>query len=482
VPAAAETAFWRPARLSGADLGCLLGQPAERLALFACAESCRPIAWQLDERDGNGELALDRGPEPNPDDPPGVVDANDEILWMLGDAGRQVAAEELPAAATCVVAVRLRLATFEGWAYAVALPHPPAPATRYVRYDANADRADAARFRVGFRGPTPRYFALLSAAGEAGENLLDRLKVRAYARFLGLIPLWRDEDDLATEFVAWRAGPIRVVRRQRQWVRLGWGLRTPIFRNDAFVYRDFSELPVRLRLNFPPTYFFRGIRIDGILDFRALPGWRLLAEGMSAPAAIGSLDRESRRRLNRLAGDWFALAADDGLLVQTLTLSPSLASVTRSLVYREDGGDHGPEAVRGENPGVGVRLTAWSEVDRGDHWFVSTSYALPAAYDVARFLELNRAGLAVEAFSVDRGAGDREESEGLRDDPRPGEDHAGGGAQGGEGEDEEDAQQAVRPPAARRGKLARRAAHLADARRAQVGLHEGGDVAGADHG
>jgi hypothetical protein len=255
---------------------------------------------------------------------------------------------------------------------------------------------EAPRFTVGFRGPTPQFIALRSD-GSLGPNLLDRLKVRAYARFLGLIPLWRNEDDLQTQFVAWRAGAIRVVRRQRQWVRLGWGLRTPVFRNDAFVYRDFSELPVRLRLNFPPTYFFSAIQIDGVLDFRGLDGWKLIAPGFDAPAGIGGLDDATKDALNRLPGDWFALAGDGALLVQTLSVSPSLSTVARHLVYREDEGGQGPESVQGENPAVGVRLTRWEDVPGGEHSFTSTSFTLPAGYNVERFLSFQRANLTIDA-------------------------------------------------------------------------------------
>jgi hypothetical protein len=397
--------FWRAVELSGEDLGCLRGEASERLTVIACREICAPIPWQLDERDSNGDLALDQGPEPNADDPPGVIDDNDALLFMAGDAGRRRAARgELPAT-SCAMEVRVAIRDFEAWAYALVLPGRAAVPAPYVRYDAAADVVEAPRFTVGFRGPTPQYFALRSG-GKLGRNLLDRLKVRAFARFFGLVPIWRDEDDLQTEFVAWRAGPIRVVRRQRQWVRLGWGLRTPIFRNDAFVYRDYSELPVRLRLNFPPTYFFSAIEIAGILDFRDLAGWRLIAPGFHTPARIGALDDATKRKLNELSGDWFALAGDDATLVQTLGVSPSLSSVARHLVYREDAAGQGPESVRGESPAVGVRLTRWEDVPGGAHSFASTSYTLPAGYDVERFLAFDRAPMAIESRSLPDAAPD----------------------------------------------------------------------------
>jgi hypothetical protein len=163
-------------------------------------------------------------------------------------------------------------------------------------------------------------------------------------------------------------------------------LRTPIFRTDTLFYRDYAHLPVHLRLNFPPTYFFRGVKVLGVLDFRDLTGWRLLAHGMAEPRAIAALDESQRRDLNERPGDWFALLGPSVTLVQMLTTSPSLATLKRTLVYRQESDWQKPERWKGEMPGVGYRLTEWNDVDRGHHWFASTSYALPAGYDVQRFL------------------------------------------------------------------------------------------------
>jgi hypothetical protein len=359
----------------------------DRVVVLACREACRPIPFQLDERDVAGRPALDSGPEPNPDEPPGEIDGNDEIVWMLDDAGRRMRAGESPADAQCGYRVHVRLADFDGWFYVFSVP-PPAPRSplRYVEYDAARDVMRGARVSMGFGGPTPLYIAVRGAAGADGPNLLDRLKVRASAWFLGLVPLGRDEDDIRTQFVAWHAGPIRIVRRQRQWVRLGWGLRTPIFRTDTYFYRDFGVLPVHLRLNFPPTFFFRGIEVRAVLDFLDLAGWEVIAPGLGESFTVGTAPKRAHEKMNRLRGDWFALRGPAVTFVEILTVGPTLSSLRRELVYREGNGGRGPEDVPGEMPGIGYRLTRWGDVDSGAHWFSSTSYAIPRQMDPARFV------------------------------------------------------------------------------------------------
>jgi len=397
--AAADRPFWRVVRISGSDLGCLEGRAEAAVEVVACGEACAPIPWQLDERDADGELALADGPQPNRDEPPGVIDANDELLWMAADGGRQARPGELPPT-DCARELEVGSGDDRTWVYAVVVPAPARRSpVRYVEYDPVADVVRAARVAIGFGAATPRYLALRDSDGNLGPNLLDRLKVRASAWFLGLIPLGRTEDDMEWQFDAWRAGPIRVVRRERQWVRLGWGLRTPIFRTESFVYRDLIELPVRLRLNFPPTYFFRSIEVQAALDFRALGGWTVRGpDGLAG--AIGGLSAKVVKRANETDGDWLALEGPAVTLVLRLQLGESFASLRRQLLYREDDDGTGPEDVRGEHPAIGFRLTDWSNVDRGNHWFAAIATALPPGYDVGRYLRENAAPLTIDAHDL----------------------------------------------------------------------------------
>jgi hypothetical protein len=388
---------WRPVTLTGDSLGCLIGATEERVAIRACHRRCEPIPWQLDERHPGGDLLFTHGALAVPPDT-SIIDSHDELTWMLADAGRRMRPEEARPDALCRLEVRTATeGGFEGWMYAEVLPEAaPRAAQSYVQYDAAADTVVAARAALGFRGPTPRYLGL--ELGESGElvNILDRLKIRASARFLGLIPMRRDDDDFETPEVSWRAGPVRVIHRQRQRIRLGFGIRSPKFVVDATVYRDFAELPVLFHLNFPPTYFFGAIRVSAVLDFRDLRGWQFLAPGLPSPLIVGSAPPELVERVNRTPGDWFALVGPKLQIVQVLATSPSLAAVRTQVLYREEISPGGPEDHPGEMPGVGFQLTDWRGVGSGFHSFSALSYVLPADYEIERFLRERTESLAVE--------------------------------------------------------------------------------------
>ena len=392
---------WKPVVVRGAQLPCLAGMAENALIAVSCQENCAPIPFQLDERDPEDRLVLDAGPQAGADRGGPGLDANDEIVVMAGDLGRRARPEELPGTRLCGHAVHVRGVAADGWFYVLAagVPAPRSP-LRYVAYDPAADVMTGRRVAIGFGAATPRSLRLRDPAGTLGTDLLDRLKVRASARFFGILPLGRDEDDIESRYVAWRSGAVRVIRREEKWVRLGFGLRTPIFRSDTTFYRDYVELPVQLRLNFPPAHFFSAIEVRALLDFVDLRGWRLHVPGALSGFVAGGMTTDERARLESLEVDSVALVGLEVALVLALDLGTSLSPLRRRLVYREDRRWHSPEDTRGELPGIGFRLTDWDAIQGGHHAFTATSYALPADYDLERFARERRQTWSIETAPV----------------------------------------------------------------------------------
>ena len=394
--------------IAGSELGLFEGCAVEQLALLACKDNsgrelCEPVPFQVDEVDAQGHWVLDQGPQPNPDDPPEVLDANDRLLFMAGDARDRVGRADLPPDTAAIeISVRDPLTGEAHWAYFLAYrDRAPRSARSYVAYDPATDRVRGQRVTLGFRHGVPGYLAVdgtdVLADGTAATSVLDRFKVRATATFLwGLIRFSRNEDDVTSEFVAWRQGPIRVIRRQRQWVRIGWGIHSPTFGSYTYFYRDSAELPVSLYLNFPPTYFFGDIEVRAFLDFRDLRTWSVLVPDLSEPIAVDGVMTAQKQRLNQLPGSWFALRGPHVTLVQMLEVGASLASVRRRLIYNETSTRHDPpEDVPGEEPAIGYRLDRWDHVGAGAHQLASTSHALPPDLDVRQFMAARSVPLGV---------------------------------------------------------------------------------------
>ena len=346
---------------------------------------------------------LDQGPEPTADQPPGVLDDHDLVLFMAADAGERVGPRALPGPAPAAeIGVHDPLTGATRWAYLIRFAHSaPRSTVEYVDYDPAHDRVRSRRVGLGFSHGIPDYLAVADDTGELGANLLDRLKVRAQASFLwGLIRISRSEEDLTTQFVGWKRGPIRVIRRQRQRVRIGWGIRSPTFGSSTYFYRDYAELPVSLTLNVPPRYFFGDIDVRAILDFRDLRGWSLLTANLTEPLPLDGRMTAQKEALNKLPAPWFALLSPKVVLVQTMEVSPSLSSLRQRLIYHEAGKPHPPESVPGEEPGVGFELDRWDAVAAGTHQLASTSYALPPALPVRAFMQARSVPLQIRVGQI----------------------------------------------------------------------------------
>lgn len=318
-----------------------------------------PVPLQLDERDDDGRLALPNGPAATHDETPNVLDDNDLLVFAardLGDRARVDDAAEIEVTDPTTGATR--------WAYlrygspAVAASHDD------VRYDAEHDTVYARRYMLGFGSHTPTLFAFAGADGTPGRNLLDRVKARVTAEiFWGLFAFHRTEDDITSTVLAWKDGPIRVIRRARLSIRLGYGLPEPTIIAEDFLTGDTFEGPVIVRLPFNLRYVFGDLTVRIFLDFDRLDG-RLFTAGQ-APTLIGC--REAFGHVDNVSADWFGMTGPEGTFIHALRVSPTMQGVQRHLYVVADPEPDPPERAAGNCPGVGYTLTDWRTVGRGSH-------------------------------------------------------------------------------------------------------------------
>src|SRR5207247_9168372 len=141
------------------------GPPLARLGLRAFRKGeAAPIPFQLDERRGR-KLALPGGPEPTADDKPGVLDADDLLVFMACDAGEQASPAELARAlaeaGADAVWRELRIEDpvehTRAFVYLVSAAHPPASERRSVAYVPEGDLGGSARSRLGLVNSLPPY-------------------------------------------------------------------------------------------------------------------------------------------------------------------------------------------------------------------------------------------------------------------------------------------------------------------------------------
>jgi hypothetical protein len=241
------------------------------------------------------------------------------------------------------------------FAYLVVGERPPATDRGYVAYAPGADLVTTAAYRVGLFGALPPYLAL-SLAGPPGPNLIDGLRLRAEATFVANLAHWTlNERDGRHELIAWKAGPVRAIRRSRHHVAVGFGINLTAGTAHTYFYPRHVVGPGSLKLPFSPSVFFRDITAFGGADGRDLRGWRYHATGTPPEGLAVDGRMDETERAFRSDGEWFVLAHEREALLFVTRMSENLAQVVHlGLVYRDDAATPAPpEDQPGTVPLVG---------------------------------------------------------------------------------------------------------------------------------
>ncbi|GIW42537.1 MAG: hypothetical protein KatS3mg076_3114 [Candidatus Binatia bacterium] len=341
------------------------------------------MPFQIDERTPDGDWVTEEGAEVLWDSPPRVFDDNDVLLlpaWL--GAERLPRKRTLPSPTVLELALHDPLGFPTRWFYVVVDSGSREKGARdtgaFVSYDPIEDRLTGRGVSLGFDGPVPQFLSF-----DDGPNVLDRLKIRASARFFfGLVPVSRTEDHLVPSPPSWKAGPLRVVRTQRYAIRVGFRIRSPRFVSHVFFYPTYVELPVGARFRVPPSFVFGDIAVRTSLDFRNLRGWWVSTPTGRLPV---DCDSESSRTHLEPAVEWFAVEGPDRTLLVRAERSESLARVRQSFFLRATLEREDPENVPGQCPEVGFLFSHWDDVDRGRHEIRAASYLLPRGADLGLF-------------------------------------------------------------------------------------------------
>jgi hypothetical protein len=246
-----------PVLIEGEWLQTFLGTRLEALRLFRYRDGkVEAIRFQVDERTPEGDWVLPHGKKNNGSEGNGLLDEQDILLFMAGDAGEQARPDAPLQGASSVTEIKLEDPVDAGraWVYLAAYttePPPRCPLPDYVRYNYETEEVTTTssyyRFIITEEGLHTGFSdvgAILPEAGGDGKNRMDRMKTRIEVRFFfNLIPLSLHEEMLGQDVVAYITGPIRVIRRLEQFLKLPLGLRGMTSLTDLHLYENITIVP-----------------------------------------------------------------------------------------------------------------------------------------------------------------------------------------------------------------------------------------------
>jgi hypothetical protein len=257
-----------PVVMKGTALTDRRGQPLEGFRLYAChLGKFVPIPYQFDEYTAEGSKVLpDAGPEANPEQGNGLLDPQDEFLFMAHDVGDRVLPGQWIEQIRDVLEITLKdpIDGGTGWCYLVRFhgtPPEPSPldyAAYVQKYNQHLSFYvfNQSSFKVIggklYRQVFPQLCKIPDYAGGNFRSFIDRVKFRTRVRlFFGSVKIEIDEDQFSGDTLALRDGPVRCTRRA--WGRIHiLGFKTPRILADIVQYDTFYANPVELSVPINP--------------------------------------------------------------------------------------------------------------------------------------------------------------------------------------------------------------------------------------
>lgn len=396
-PAGASPRLWQPLIVKGAKLPELLGSKIDHLEVLAMhGGRLVPIPFQVDEVRPDGRFALPNGPRPVIDDSPGIVDRDDELVMMVSDLG---ARDEDPAAlpkGLFELVVSDPLGGPDRYAYVGAVASPELSATDYVNYDPRAERVESDHYRLGLREGIPVDFALQSRKHDRAANMIRGFRVRVHALVLKLFDYNLTEHNLHTRLLAWKSGPVRVLREDSHSADVMLGIRSPEVTSEVLFYRDYIDNPVKVKLPWVPSLIFGNIRVRVYLDLFGSRDYRLAWSGLqSQPVSIayGAPEPLGGDHASAPIVSWVSLISGERAMLQTVVPGADMMVVEKQLYYRDRAGADGREPMlravgaRPHDFGLGYEMTGWDKLSSGSHYFDSLMISAGTDYSASLLLD-----------------------------------------------------------------------------------------------
>jgi hypothetical protein len=374
--------YWEALILKGAQLPTLIGASESYFEVLAVRDrKLEPIPFQVDEVLPDGSFALPDGPEPSADDSPGVLDTDDEVAMMISDLGARAKTDTagMPPGAL-EIEMEDPLTAERRYAYIAAVTHPRLSHARYVDYDPKLERVEGKYYRMSFSNDFPTDLAIQDRMYERTPSLIARAQVHVSAKVLTFFDFNITRYDISNELLAWRVGPVRIIRRLSHSVRLIFGIQSPRVTSEEFFYRDYAEEPFKATVVWVPRVLFGNVRVRTYVDFVRLRGFTLMCSGMSGPPIkIGDPASERTADVENVPppANWIALRGKGKLMIQTFRPSPDLAVIRPRLYYR----DPSPETPQEPHaPAIGFLMTGWQDLSSGTHQLNPLLIVLPDDY------------------------------------------------------------------------------------------------------
>lgn len=396
-----------------------LKKDISNMGLFAFRNgNISPIPFQIDEMNPEGEYVLTQIPpgdladedlKPEQDVDNGLLDDNDQIVFMIKDSGDRISGKkDLPPNATSVDEITLvdPLNKGKSWVYLCSFKgNPDTSNIDYIKYQFPQNLLVSKNYVVGFDKEVPVFPGYLTIHGS--ENIVDRVKVRVNTKIF-FIPYSVDEEDLVSKISLYKDGPVRVIRRTSTAIRFMGIFKTPYLAIEMVAYDKIAMIPIRMNVPFN-IIDYKGV-LSALLragvDFYNVRGWKMKTNVHSKWVDLDGKMSNMEKMMNGQDMNWFLLNGEGKAFLVRIIMnrkpdgSYQDTPITPHLYYMDnDKLEDPPENIPGQSPNVLYQLDGFENLKKGYLYFYTIFYIIDNYEDGMEKEYLRIIDKPIEAYS-----------------------------------------------------------------------------------
>lgn len=364
----------QPVVLTGQQLPALTGLPVPRLMLYRWSGTdMQPVVFQIDRRDEDDRYLFSADTDKQQAD----FDANDELVFIFSDAGQRLPSqsEEYRSGRFIELGIQNPGLQEQHWIYVSLSDSIVKPSgKKYISYYPDADSITTDLYRLGFSRQSPFLVDSFNwwdaPAKQWSLDLLDTMKIRHNGKLLGLIDFKRTQDDYSSRLTAIKRGPVRVIRRTENRVRVFLGLKTPVLMIDYVLAADGFVMDTTVDIPFSMGMFFSQIETLTTVDWKKQPGLTSMLVSntqLSGDLQIDGAMTKQKQAFNKISDTGFKITSPSGVMQVSLDIPEDFP--IKAFLYLRDvlNEPDPPETVEGQFGNVGFRTTGWEHIDSRVH-------------------------------------------------------------------------------------------------------------------
>lgn len=390
-----------PVVLTGELLPVLISHETRGITVWSInAGGLAPIPFQIDSVDDDGIFELPSKISGNSQKRDEPFDSNDELVLMASDLGsRSTPGMNFPPHESQVeVEIHDPYSGNRGWFYILLMKEDLASkmvsVTDYVRYDAGRDSVKTDSYALRFSSKIP-FLAdtlqwSLGDGGKFSKDVIDTMKIKHEGKLFHILPFERTHGDYFSKMIAVKDGPVRVIRRTKNNVRIVFGIGSPTVNIDQIIYRNAFLMDIIVDMPFRIGAVFSDLTavptIDGLIG-AGIPATFIYSESNLQGLAVSGRMTDQKRKFNQSGDKILVISSELGMIVADIAAKEG--SPIKSRVYLVDDGAllDAPEDIPGQHGNAGFMMTGWEKLDSQVNHIFFQSYLIQQA-SVAEGIEL----------------------------------------------------------------------------------------------